>query len=925
MTTLRCRISQHRDSSLAHDPTGTRVPAVNSPLRFVAWFLAIIAPALSSADPSMIVSAGSEIEVAQADSTANSQPGPLPEDDPWSGVEEMLVLGSGRSSGLLNVPTSITSFDSLELEAQAVQNVSDLSAITPNLEIRRSSATQATFFIRGVGLADFGANATSAVAVMQDGIGLNTAPLQLGQIFDAGGVDVLRGPQGTGAFRNASAGAILITSRKPEFEMQAYLRTRLGTWAPTVNGARYGLIQDYEGALNVPIVEDVFAVRFSFRVHLAEPYKVNGCGNAQPFAERVPRAQSTRDPGPASQCGEKEPLTFPAANPFLGNDGLSPVPAGLSELFGEEDNWAARALFLYRPPSTEMEFLFSAHGSRLDQQPVVGQALGTGFFPNNGGSKSFLGGIINGQGNFAVNYTEPDQRNEFLRRCKSTPPTGACANPNAGRQLERSLARNQDERPFRGDYNREGRTRLETWGVGLTATIPVFDGGFSSLEITSRTGFDSYDRFRERDLDNTPETIFESQDDDETLQVWQSVSAKGELTNQPLEWDSGFFFFYEDLDADLFLFLPDSPFSTNPPNFLGIRREFEQKTRSFGVWAGGSWNLLENFTLDTGARYNWENKTFNMDRTQAGFVDSIAEDETWGEWTGTVSLQYAPTEDVSVTLKYSRGFKPGTFNAGVNGQQQTDPVDPESLDSFEGIIAADFWQGRIRFRGEIFFYLYENYQIFLFNDSPIGPPVLEIQNAEEVENFGADVDLTLQPLDGLVEEAWEDLTLNLRFGWLESQFIDFTNTRVFDGGAGKNIAAVVDFSGNRLPNSPRFTVAGSVNWVFDLGRLGQIIPRYDFSYTDDVFFDAEEGRGNIRFTGENVLPEFTIGQRAYILHNMRLTYRPPSGNLEIAGWIRNIRDTRYKTFAFDASQFSQLVLNNVGNPRTLGVDLKVTF
>jgi outer membrane receptor protein involved in Fe transport len=900
------------------------MPLVSDSLRFVTWLLAITSPALCSADPAMVVSARSEIQLAQADSTTNSQSASLPEDDLWANVEEMMVMGSGRASGLLNVPTSVTSFDSLELEAQAVQDVSDLSAITPNLEIRRSSATQATFFIRGVGLADFGANATSAVAVSQDGIGLNTAPLQLGQIFDAGGVDVLRGPQGTGAFRNASAGAIMITSRKPEFEMQAYLRTRLGTWAPTVNGARYGLIQDYEGALNVPILEDVLAVRFSFRVHLAEPYKVNGCGNAQPLDQRVPRAQSTRDPGPASQCGEKEPLTFPAANPFLGNDGLSPIPEGLSKLFGEEDNWAARALFLYHPVNTEMEFLFNGHVSRLDQQPVVGQALGTGFYPQ-GNSDSFLGGIINGQGNFAVNYTEPDQRKEFLRRCNSTPPTGACANPNAGNQLARSLARNQDERPFRGDYNREGQTRLETWGVGLTGTIPILDSGFSSLEITTRTGFDTYERYQERDLDNTPETIFESQDNDETHQIWQSVSAGGELGNLPIEWNSGFFYFYEDLDADLFLFQPESPFSVQPPGFFGIQREYEQKTNSFGVWAGGAWNLLENFTLDTGARYNWENKTFNLDRTQAGVVQSIAEDETWGEWTGMISLQYAPTEDVSLTLKYSRGFKPGTFNAGVSGQSQTEPVDPESVDSFEGILSMDFWQGRIQFRGEIFFYLYENYQIFLFNDAPVGPPVLEIQNADEVENFGADIDFTLQPLDGLVDERWEKLKLNLRFGWLESEFVDFTNTRIFDGGAGKNIAAVVDFSGNRLPNSPRFTVSGVVDWAFDLGRFGQIIPRYDFTYTDDVFFDAEEGRGNIRFTGENVLPEFTIGQRAYILHNMRLTYLVPSGNIEIAGWIRNIRDTRYKTFAFDASQFSQLVLNNVGDPRTFGVDLKVTF
>ena len=74
-----------------------------------------------------------------------------------------------------------------------------------------------------------------------------------------------------------------------------------------------------------------------------------------------------------------------------------------------------------------------------------------------------------------------------------------------------------------------------------------------------------------------------------------------------------------------------------------------------------------------------------------------------------------------------------------------------------------------------------------------------------------------------------------------------------------------------------------------------------------------------------MLPDFAIGQRAYILQNVRLTYRPPGENIEVAGWIRNIEDTRYKTFAFDVSQFSSLVINNIGNPRTIGVDVRITY
>ncbi|HKK53340.1 MAG TPA: TonB-dependent receptor, partial [Myxococcota bacterium] len=803
------------------------------------------------------------------------------------------------------------------LEAQAVQNVGDLSTVTPNLEIRQNSATQATFFIRGVGLQDFGPNATSAVAISQDGVGVNTAPLQLGQIFDAGSVDVLRGPQGTGAYRNGSAGAIVITSRKPEFDFQSYVRARFGTWAPSVEGARQGLIQDYEGALNVPVVEDVLAARLSFRVRQAEPYKVNGCGDALPFSERVPRPPGlSTDPGAASQCGEKATVNFRGGS-------ISPIPEGLPDLFGEEDNWAGRGLLLFRPPDTEMEWLLNVHGSRLDQQPVVGQAMGTGNFPN-ANSQSNLGGLVDG--NFPeVSYREPDQKQRFDVLCGPLTPQGGCTNTDAGEQLARELARNLDGRPFRGDFNREGRTRLETWGINLSGTVPLLDGRFTSLELGVLSGFDTYERFQNRDTDNTPEVIFESVDEDEAKQLWQELTLNGELVDLPISWNLGAYYFYEDLEADLLLVLPFNQALPFPADFFGITREFEQETHSVGAWAGLDWMLSERFTLNAGVRYNWEDKTFDLTRTQRNRSQFVSQAEVFEEWTGTVSLEHAFTEDISWTLKYSHGFKPGTFNAGVSATAQTDPVDPETVDSFEGILSADLWQGRIALRAEIFYYLYENYQVFLFSDPPSGPPVLEIQNAAEVENYGADVDLTVRPLEAIVSPRYENLKLNLRFGWLESQFIDFTNRRLFENALGQVIPVTVDFSGNRLPNSPRFSISGSVEWPLDLGRFGEIVPRYDFSFTDDTFFDAEEGRGNVRFTGENVLPEHTIGQRAFILHNLRLTYRPPGGRLEVAGWIRNILDTRYKTFAFDASQFSKVVLNNVGPPRTIGADVKLIF
>jgi len=134
-----------------------------------------------------------------------------------------------------------------------------------------------------------------------------------------------------------------------------------------------------------------------------------------------------------------------------------------------------------------------------------------------------------------------------------------------------------------------------------------------------------------------------------------------------------------------------------------------------------------------------------------------------------------------------------------------------------------------------------------------------------------------------------------------------------------------DFSGNQLINAPEFKVSLGVEWEFDLGRLGDVTPRYDGTWSDDIFFGANEGRGSIDATGQPRLPEYAVGQPAYWLHNVSVRYRPPIPHLEIMGWVRNVTNETYKTFAFDGSFFANLTVNFVGEPRTYGATVSFDF
>jgi outer membrane receptor protein involved in Fe transport len=100
-----------------------------------------------------------------------------------------------------------------------------------------------------------------------------------------------------------------------------------------------------------------------------------------------------------------------------------------------------------------------------------------------------------------------------------------------------------------------------------------------------------------------------------------------------------------------------------------------------------------------------------------------------------------------------------------------------------------------------------------------------------------------------------------------------------------------------------------------LGRWGSLTARYDGAWTDDTYYDGTAGIGMVNNQGLHYLPENTIGQRAFWLHNLRLAYRTPGGHVEVAGWVRNLENKAYKTFAFDGAIFRKTTIYFVGDPR----------
>ena len=482
-------------------------------------------------------------------------------------------------------------------------------------------------------------------------------------------------------------------------------------------------------------------------------------------------------------------------------------------------------------------------------------------------------------------------------------------------QYNLSSGRPLDIGPYRGDYNRVGQTKLDTWGTSLNGKLY-----FDAVEVHSITGYEAYDRYRETDQDFTSITLFEAAMTDSAWQFSQELQATGEDDAGLFSWTVGGYFLYEDLSFANHQFIRSNVLG-DPPDW---RRWFDQETMAFAFNAGFSWEFVEDLILEAGARYNWEKKDFDLFIKQSGFQSEIRS-ETWSEPTGTISLTYRAADSMAIYWKYGHGFKAGHFNSI---DISNPPAEAESIDAIEAGFRGVFFESRLSMDGAVFYYEYDNYQVFLFDDQAGRPPSLAIKNAKESEQYGAEFNFTAEPLRDIVPDEWSGLAITGRFSWLHSRFLEFTNRRTTESGAtNTQVTEIFDYSGNSLPNSPNYKVSATVEWYFDFGSLGIVIPRYDLAWTDDLFFDPSNGIGVSPNAegGFGKLPELTLGQAAYALHNLRLSYRNAESTAEVSLWARNLTDQRYKNYGFDATSFRNVLLNFVGEPRSFGIDFALNF
>jgi len=141
-------------------------------------------------------------------------------------IEEIVVSARKRAENLQEVPIAVTAFTEAQIESAGIQRPADFISLMPNVTMVDSANVGDTqVSIRGIVSTR---DAESTFAYVVDGV-LVTNPNGFNEeLMDVSQIEVLKGPQGALYGRNAVAGAIIVTTNRPDEEFEGKVKVGAG-------------------------------------------------------------------------------------------------------------------------------------------------------------------------------------------------------------------------------------------------------------------------------------------------------------------------------------------------------------------------------------------------------------------------------------------------------------------------------------------------------------------------------------------------------------------------------------------------------------------------------------------------------------------------------------------------------------------------
>ncbi|MFT3763043.1 MAG: TonB-dependent receptor [Pseudoxanthomonas sp.] len=305
----------------------------------------------------------------------------------------------------------------------------------------------------------------------------------------------------------------------------------------------------------------------------------------------------------------------------------------------------------------------------------------------------------------------------------------------------------------------------------------------------------------------------------------------------------------------------------------------DSNTKTLDAYGRVTWKLPNDFDLLTGLRFNHDKVSYWKDDIYNGYYSGNEAAEN--TWVGDVSLRKRFTPDAMGYLTYARGYKPMAFNtaASLSSSDPLDPVDNETVDSFELGLKLALLDRRLTLNTALFQTTYRNYQVQTYETTNGYLADLHLSSAGKARTRGLESDFNLV--------ATEALHLNANIAWIRAVFVDFEGAPCWGGNTSQSEAegcvdgTYQDLSGKSMPDAPKFkaNAGADYTWFGDGGKRPDLTLSGQYAWRSGTNMQADNN-------------PYTY-QPAFGIFNLSLTGSWNSGKFSASLFVNNVFDKFY--------------------------------
>jgi len=802
-------------------------------------------------------------------------------------LEEIVVTARKRSESLQDVPIAITAFTETSIEQAGIERPADFITLIPNVTIVDTANVGDTqVSIRGIVSTR---DAESTFAYVIDGV-LNTNPNSFNEeLLDIQQIEVLKGPQGALYGRNAVAGAILVTTKKPGDELEAKIKVGAGSQGSA----------KYSALVSGPLSDTVKgSISFSHRERdgFFENIFTGQDDTVDFLDDDTARLRLLWD------VNENVSLDFKAGRSEVSSGAINfnaafAIPAFV-DIFGTQ---------AFNSNVNELEFRYTNNVPSQNEQETTDLSLKLDYKTS--------------YGDLSANLTYNDLDEFLLADGTSATFFGYELTPQC--QADRATLNSFTRPDLFG-------VPFEPFGVLPPGPGTDFAGVVGPFTPTSCDGF----QYQERNQEDFSAEVRFTSNQDHSLR-WLAGAYATQIERQVVVAygaDQG-------LGFELQPFVPAT--GLNPTDLL-FNDEFN--TDVFAVFGQIEYDINDKLELAVALRYDREDRDVdnlvpNVNASglninlqgpiNPAFVNNPngipSRSATFDQLQPKITLSWQPNDNTNLYASYGIGFRSGGFNSqgsqdlinsffnvGFGGLGEavdaqltvTDEYEQEESTNVEVGLKTTFLDQRLQFNASIFNTDVDDNQFFEFYTGPFGL-LRVVTTIEEIQIRGFEADFSYQASDAV--------TLFGGIGLLDSE-IQQNNNRPLS-------------VGNDVPQAPNssFNLGASIEMPIST-KVG-FFARADWQYVGDTQFHTLQGEQTPTifqaFFGPGLLQDFTNSERdSFNTLNIRLGFA--SDNWSVTAWGRNITDEQYLEEVIPTPEFGGSFNAEAGGD-SYGVEVSYSF